>query len=130
MLKRLLIAFATTLLLGLLVDSIYFGGLAVLPLNSYAWMIFVGRLAIGFFVAIVGIVTIHPVFGFKMFPLRGIFVGLWIALIFALNAASPLTELGVFLAILALGAFNGLVVDVVATRYAGDGKKLLHKDNE
>jgi len=94
------------------------------------WFMFLNRVSIGFFVAIAGIVTIHPQFNFKMFPVRGAFVGLWLSIPMATYVFFyPTVTWSSFWIICLTGAVYGVIVDVIATKFAGDGKKLLHPKN-
>lgn len=94
------------------------------------WFMLLNRLSIGFFVAIVGIVTVHPLFGFKMFPIRGAFVGIWISLPMAASIFfEPTAVWSTFWMIVLSGAVYGMIIDSVATKVAGQGKKLLHPNN-
>lgn len=95
------------------------------------WYMFLNRVAIGFFVAIAGIVTIHPLLNFKMYPIRGAFVGIWISLSLAASVFfDDAATWGVFWMIVLSGAIYGVVIDVLATKFAGQGKRLLHPNNE
>jgi len=94
------------------------------------WYMFLNRVSIGFFVAIAGIVTIHPLLNFKMFPIRGAFVGVWISLSMAASIFfEDSATWGTFWMIVLSGAVYGVLVDILATKFAGQGKKLLHPSN-
>lgn len=94
------------------------------------WYMFLNRLSIGFFVAIAGVVTIHPLLGIKMFPLRGAFIGVWISISMAASIFFDATGTwGIFWMIVLSGAVYGVVIDVIATKFAGQGKALLHPEN-
>tara|TARA_B100000745_G_scaffold187366_2_gene122867 strand:- start:19082 stop:19483 length:402 start_codon:yes stop_codon:yes gene_type:complete len=95
------------------------------------WYVFLNRAAIGFFVAIVGIVTIHPLLNFKMFPIRGAFVGIWVSLSLAASVFFDDTATwGLFWMVILSGAIYGVAIDVFATKFSGQGKQLLHPENE
>jgi len=135
MLKRLFVALMTALAFGYVFSLVVTGGASwnVFPQNFLAIAVYMELLVIAFFVAIVGIVTVHPVFGFPMFILRGIAVGALVAFVYALGMASILYAVGVarieWLPHIAVGATAGLVIDIVATWVAGHGHTLLHKKN-
>jgi len=95
------------------------------------WYMFLNRVSIGFFVAIAGVVTIHPLLKFKMFPIRGAFVGIWISLSMAASIFFEPTALwSTFWMIVVSGAVYGILIDVAATKLAGQGKRLLHSKND
>jgi hypothetical protein len=95
------------------------------------WYVFLNRTSIGFFVAIAGVVTIHPLLNFKMFPIRGSFVGTWVSVSMAASVFfDPAATWGMFWMIVLSGAVYGVLIDVLATKFAGQGKKLLHPENE
>lgn len=133
MLKRLLVALTTGIILA--VTDVWFTATTIpeaWDVNSPVfWYIFLNRVAIGFFVAIAGIVTIHPVFGFKMFPIRGAFVGVWISLSMIGLAFLGTAETSAIVTTAVLsGAVYGIIIDILATKLAGQGRQLLHPNNE
>ncbi len=95
------------------------------------WYMFLSRLSIGFFVAIAGVITIHPLLGFKMFPIRGAFIGIWVSLPLAASIFfGDSATWKVFWMIILSGAVYGVLIDVLATKLAGQGRRLLHPEND
>lgn len=95
------------------------------------WSIVYNRFLIGFVIGIAGFMTKHPCFNFKVPAwLRGIKIGAMISLAMAINTllapgmeSSELWKL-FWLTILS-GAIYGLIIDVVATKFGGQGKELI-----
>ncbi|MEO5347016.1 MAG: hypothetical protein H7834_11650 [Magnetococcus sp. YQC-9] len=95
------------------------------------WSIFTDRLLIGMMIAFAGAFTRHPVLGFPYRPwLRGACLGVMVSLPLAAGAMSgpPQPHASawmIFWATLLSGAFYGLIIDLVATRFGGQGAELL-----
>ncbi len=96
--------------------------------NPMMWSLIANRFAIGFTVGLAGFMTVHPLFGFKLPPLlRGIQIGIIISLSMALGALmGPDTELArqAFWITLLFGAIIGAIIDLTATKFAGQGDTL------
>jgi len=92
------------------------------------WATFSNRVVLGFIVGIAGFATHHPLFGFRCYPwLRGAFFGAVISLLMAIGVLLSPTEenpWNVFWLIIGFGVFFGVVIDLLATKFAGEGKKL------
>tara|TARA_B100000745_G_scaffold272541_1_gene200478 strand:+ start:5015 stop:5371 length:357 start_codon:yes stop_codon:yes gene_type:complete len=114
MVKRLIVAIITAFLVGMLFN--YINSVALLKAEN-SLVIF----ATAFFIGIAGVVTLHPLFGFRMYLIRGAAIGALVALV-----AHKTGDWG---GILLAGAVLGIVIDFVATTVAGEGKKLLHPRN-
>ena len=134
--KRLLISS----MLGLLFGFLCFFGFTKSPeapialtvwsySNPMLWMVILNRFMIGAFVGISGFITLHPMFKFRACPvLRGAKVGIMISLLLAMGVfLSPESEgtWKAFWSILGAGALFGAVIDVIATKYAGEGESLI-----
>jgi hypothetical protein len=96
--------------------------------NPMMWSTIVNRFMIGFTVGLVGFVTVHPFFGFKI-PVfaRGFNTGALVSLPLALGALmgeSPEMATKSFWIVLIAGAMIGMIIDLVATRIAGQGEEL------
>ncbi|MBF0418253.1 MAG: hypothetical protein HQL86_08395 [Magnetococcales bacterium] len=95
------------------------------------WSIVSDRLLIGMMIAFAGAFTRHPVLGFPYRPwLRGFCLGAIVSLPMATGAMSaPTNSQGsawmIFWASLISGAIYGLIIDLVATRFGGEGAGLL-----
>jgi len=132
MAKRMLIALSAGVALALLEIQMSSSSMPeIWDLNNpMFWYMFLNRVSIGFFVAIAGIVTIHPLLGFNMFPIRGAFVGFWVSISIAASIFFDATATwSAFWMIFVSGGVYGLIIDVLATKFAGQGKKLLHPNN-
>lgn len=94
--------------------------------NIMIWSTVTNRLAIGFAVGLAGFMTTHPLFGFKI-PvfLRGIMIGILISLSMAFGAIIGSEETSVFWLILIAGAIIGMIIDLIVTKIAGQGKDLI-----
>jgi peptidoglycan/LPS O-acetylase OafA/YrhL len=97
--------------------------------NALFWTIVTNRLLIGILIAFAGAFTRFPVCGF-CFPawLRGIFCGAIVSLTLACGVLiEPNPEAWkYFWLTIASGAFYGLIIDVLATKFGGEGKKFLN----
>jgi hypothetical protein len=93
------------------------------------WTIVFNRFLIGMFVFIAGVFTVHPIFKFRLSPwLRGAIMGAFVSFDIALGGMigneSPEATMIFWMTILS-GAVYGLVIDIVATKFGGEGKELL-----
>ncbi len=133
MVQRLLVALAAGAALALLDIYLTSGSLQdAWDVGSPAfWTVFISRLSIGFFVAIAGVITIHPLFKFRMYLLRGAVIGIWVSLPLATAVfVDPLATWFAFGIVIAAGAIYGILIDFVATTVAGHGTKLLAPEND
>lgn len=90
------------------------------------WTIVTNRFAIGLIVGFAGAYTTHPVFGFRLPPyLRGFCLGVFISLSLAAGAMiTPTTTWTIFWATLIAGGIYGSVIDMIATKFGGEGKAI------
>lgn len=133
--KRFLIALPLSLLAGLL--CAYLASLtnpaAWQISHPLFWTIVTDRLLIGLTVGLAGPFTTHPVFGFRCWPpLRGAVLGAFASLPLAFGGIIDATTLPpeitttfIFWATVGAGAVYGLLIDVIATRWGGEGRALL-----
>lgn len=129
--KRFLIAMPLGIAFGFLCAYLASGS-AVGPFwwTPMMWTIVTNRLLIGLVVGLAGAYTIHPILRFPLPPfLRGCCLGAITSLPLAIGVMiAPTPGTGVWtifwLTILA-GAVYGLIIDLVATRWGGQGAELL-----
>jgi len=96
-------------------------------LNVIKYNIIFNRILIGVMVAACGVFSVHPYFGWRLYPaLRGGFIGAFISLDIAIGALA-IEEDGkiIFIATIISGAIYGLIIDLVATKFGGEGQDLL-----
>jgi hypothetical protein len=91
------------------------------------WTIITDRFLIGLVVGLAGVYTTHPVFGFKLPPCirgfcLGVFVSLTLAAGYMMNADATWT---IFWATLIAGGVYGLIIDMLATKFGGEGKDMI-----
>jgi hypothetical protein len=91
------------------------------------WTIITNRFLIGLVVGLAWAYTTHPVLGFKMPPCvrgfcLGVFVSLTLATGYMVNASATWT---IFWATLIAGGVYGLVIDMLATKFGGEGKDMI-----
>ncbi len=116
----LVIAFASTALMGT-------GSYNVLSISF--WAVATPIVITAMFVTMMGVYTVHPVFHFKMFPMRGAVVGALVMLPSAVSWLAPPTAWTGFFAVLAVYAAYGFIIDIVATKFVGHGSKMLDPNN-
>ena len=96
--------------------------------NPMMWSTVANRYALGFVVGIAGLVTVHPVFGFKFPPLlRGAGIGFLISLSMALGAligGNQEASHSAFWIVLFAGIVIGAIIDFITTKVAGEGEYL------
>ena len=122
--KRMLITVSMGAIAG--VGCAHIAGIFSLS-DPLFWILFLNRLLIGIVVGVSGFVLRHPFFFFPCYALRGIFFGAIISLLSALGVLidpQPENAIQIFWTMIVVGALLGLVMDVVATKFAGEGKKL------
>ena len=97
--------------------------------NPLFWTIVINRIVLGVMVGIAGFMTIHPIFKFRCFPfLRGAVFGAFVSLSLAFGGIIGNTSseaMTIFWATIIIGAVYGLIIDIVATKFGGEGKELL-----
>jgi len=101
--------------------------------SAITWCIVVNRFLIGLMIAFAGAFTHHPIFGFKCFPaVRGAILGILVSLVNAIGILTVPSEkmwMGFWLTII-FGAIYGMIIDIVASKFGGEGKVLLEKNKE
>jgi len=97
--------------------------------SAMFWSIVLNRFTLGAFVAIMGIITIHPVCkSIKVGPvLRGLKVGVWVSLLMAVGIliAGDADRWSAFWTVIVAGAVIGVAIDLIITKLYGQGKALL-----
>lgn len=87
------------------------------------WTIVTDRFVLGVAVGMVGVFVRHPIFGFGMSPaFRGAIIGILMSLPLATGGMinpGPMGAWTVFFYTLIAGAVYGSIIDVVATKFAG-----------
>jgi len=97
--------------------------------NIMMWATIANRAVLGTMVALAGFITINSfvvIFKIPVF-LRGIKMGLWVSLPMALGSLmgdNHEAAVNAFWFILGAGAFIGMVIDLIITKVAGQGKDL------
>lgn len=106
----------------------------VLSLTSpLFWTMISDRVLLGLVVGMAGAFTVHPIFGFRFHAwLRGIGVGAFVSLPIAFGALTNVaalpagvTPMVVFVATIIAGAVYGLIIDVFATKWGGEGRDII-----
>jgi len=98
--------------------------------SALMWSIVFNRFLIGMFIFIAGAFAIHP-FGFRLYPwFRGLMMGAFVSIGVAIGVyMSPVVPADmmckIFWMTIISGGIYGMIIDVVATKIAGDGEKLL-----
>jgi hypothetical protein len=100
--------------------------------SALMWNIVFNRFLSGVMISLVGVFTIHPFFGFRLFPwLRGFFIGGFVSLDIAIGSLmSPVSSemaFQIFWMTILAGAIYGMIIDVTATKIGGEGEKLLKR---
>ncbi len=97
--------------------------------NPLFWTIVINRVVLGVMVGIAGFMTIHPIFKFKCFPfLRGAVFGAFVSLDLAFGGLignNAPEAMMIFWATIIAGTVYGMIIDIVATKFGGEGKELL-----
>ncbi len=94
------------------------------------WTIVTDRFLVGLLVALGGAYVIHPVFRFRCHPiLRGAVLGAVASLPLAtggmMTPPASMSAWTLFWATVLAGAFYGAVIDLIATKVAGEGEVLI-----
>jgi len=134
LIQRKLICVTLGILFGLL--CVYFANMDARKSiwgTPLMWSILYNRLLIGFFITIIGVFNWHGLFGFRYSPwLRGLMIGMLVSVDMAIGVfmnpeiATKQVKV-IFWSTIIIGGIYGLIIDVVATRVAGEGKELLGK---
>ena len=97
--------------------------------NPMMWEIIINRMTVGFVIGLMGFITVHPVFGFKL-PvfLRGFMIGAFVSLTMSFGAMIENPEATqTFWIITLAGGIIGMITDLIVTKVAGQGKDLYEK---
>ncbi len=102
--------------------------------NPLFWTIVINRIVLGLVVGLAGFMTFHPIFKFRCFPfLRGAVFGAVVSLSMAFGGLignpHPETMMTIFWATIIAGVVYGMIIDIVATKFGGEGKALLEGCN-
>lgn len=127
-----MVCIALALLFGLL--CVYFansGSEESIWGTPLMWTLIYNRLLIGLFITIIGVFNWHGVFKFRYHPwFRGMMVGVIVSLDIAIGTfmapdMTPEEMKMIFWATIVAGGVYGMIIDLVATKVAGEGKELL-----
>ncbi len=98
--------------------------------NVMMWNTVVNRFALGVMVALAGTIVWHP-FGFRISPwMRGAKIGFLMSLTLAIGALmnqNAEVARNSFAIVLVFGTIIGAVIDILITKFSGEGKDLLDK---
>ena len=96
--------------------------------SAMTWTIVSNRLLIGLFVCIAWVFRYHPVFGCRFHPvLRWACIGAVVSLTLAIGALiQPIQGATmIFVSTIVAGIVYGIIIDVLATKFGGEGKDLI-----
>lgn len=96
--------------------------------NPMMWLVIANRFTIGFVVAIAGFITVHPFLNFRI-PVwvRGAKFGVLVSLTMTIGVfmgPNPEGVWFVFWMMSVAGAVIGAIIDVIITKFAGQGEDL------
>jgi hypothetical protein len=96
--------------------------------NVWLWRTLLNRLVLGSMVAIAGFITVHPLLGFKISVwMRGAKIGFLISLPMAvgslMNSNPEMAKSGFWMVLIA-GTIIGSIIDIVITKFSGEGREL------
>lgn len=97
--------------------------------NDMMWYIILSQVVLGFVIGLMGFVTVHPLFGFRLPPfLRGLVIGAFVSLPMAFNTVmgNPNGD-SMFWCVLIIGGIIGMITDIIVTLSAGQGNDLYTK---
>lgn len=128
--RRFAIAIGLAILFGLANVALLQPGIPGIWNTPLAWAIVTDRFVIGILVGLSGAYLRHPMFGFPIPPVvrggcLGVFASLPLACSLLLIRVPGTPDWTVFWVSLLSGATIGLVADILATRFGGEGEKLL-----
>ena len=135
--KRKIISLLLGILFGLLCVTLACkGGEEKIWGTALMWVIIFNRFLIGYVVFILGVFTTCPKTGIRLYPwLRGALAGALVSLDMAIGVfVSPMEDEGkmkmIFWSTILVGAFYGMIIDLLATKFGGEGKELLECKKE
>lgn len=130
--KRKLVALTLSILFGLLCVHLANGSSEQsLWGTALMWQILYNRLLIGILVTIMGVFNWHSFFGMSLSPwFRGLLAGALVSVDLAIgvyiSSDVPVDQIKmIFWSTIIAGAIYGMIIDIVATKVAGDGKTLV-----
>lgn len=135
--KRIGISVVLGIAFGFLCSYLASGGIEGVPKDPNFWgsvlmyQIVFNRFLIGFVIGLAGILTHCPFTGLRLHPLiRGAFLGALVSIDMAIGTfMTPNVDMEIlktlFFMTLGAGAVYGLIIDLVATKLAGEGKELV-----
>jgi len=95
------------------------------------WSLLFNRFLIGFVIFFVGFIKIHPLFEIRMYPaLRGSLIGALVSLDIAIGifitpaTTGDISATTIFWMTIIVGAIYGLIIDITATKFSGEGEDL------
>lgn len=134
MVRRKLISISLALLAGLLCVYLADKNSAEKIWGTMVmWAILYNRLLIGLFITFIGVFNWHGIFNLRYAPwLRGFLVGAVVSLDLAIGTliapTLPVDQLKmVFWSTILAGGFYGLMIDLIASKFGGEGKELLEE---
>jgi len=94
--------------------------------SAAMWLIVFNRLLLGLVVAFVGVFKTHPLFSFPCYPwLRGAVIGAMVSIDLSIATLANTSNWNAFWIIIGSGAVFGLIIDVLGTKFGGEGEALL-----
>lgn len=129
--KRFLIAMPLGIAFGFLCSYVASRGMAMaFWWTPLMWSIVTDRMLIGLVIGFAGAFEYHPILGFRLYPcIRGTILGAFVSLPLAIGGMiSPSADISawsIFTATMIAGAIYGCIIDLVATRFGGQGVKIV-----
>lgn len=125
--KRFLIALPLGVLAGLICTWLASSSTPDIWGTALMWTIIANRWTIGLVIGLAGVYTKHPVFDFPIPSyFRGFMLGMAVSLSLAAGAMmSPDTSWMIFWGSVVMGGIYGSIIDILATRYGGEGKVVI-----
>jgi hypothetical protein len=125
--KRFLIALPLGIVAGVICTALAASSTPGIWWTALMWTIITNRVLIGLVVGFAWAYTTHPVFEFRIPPyIRGFCLGIFVSLTLAsgymMNADATWT---IFCATLIAGWVYGLIIDILATKFGGEGKDMI-----
>lgn len=125
--KRFLIALPLGIVAGLVCTFLASSSTPAIWGTALMWTIIANRFVIGLVVGFAGAYTRHPVFCFPIPSyFRGFCLGVFVSLSLAAGVMmNPEGTWTIFWAILVAGGVYGSIIDMLATKFGGEGKDLV-----
>ncbi len=124
--KRFLIALPLGIVAGLVCTFLASSSTPDIWGTALMWTIIANRFVIGLVVGFAGAYTRHPVFNFPIPSyFRGFCLGVFVSLSLAAGVMmDPTGTWMIFWATLVAGGVYGLIIDMLATKFGGEGKSI------